>query len=687
MRNVTMSSPPSSSASDSTVLNGRYRLLATLAAGGMATVYKGQDTLLNRLVAIKILRDRYAVDPQFVQSFRAEAQAAANLNHPNIVTIFDVGRDVIAGQERQYIVMELVDGQDLKQALRARTIGGHGFSIDEAADIARQVCEGVGYAHRRGLAHCDLKPQNVLITADGRVKVTDFGIARAFTTLVDGGEHSDVVWGTPQYYSPEQATGAAPTPAGDVYSIGVMLYEMLAGRLPFEARDPTALAQMHLTQQPPPLPALNPNVTPQLEGIVMRALAKDPAQRYRDADQFARILAAYGLQGEQPTMVNMPAVRPSIPAAAPLARKPPQSVASPPPAPVRSPITDTIPGQITRDRGGFDLGVWLLGALALLCVLGLIPLYLLVYQAYAAPPPAAALPSGPVTTINNAATTIPAPGTPQPVSVPALIGQPLTEAGGALAAVGLNSSVVEERPGAGYTQTVVLEQLTPPGTLVPLGTVIELVVAKVGESRQVPADLIGRTLDAGLSQTLAAIGWNVVVTDAMHFSPAGTILAIEPPGGSQLAVSDTLTVTVSTGGRLDLDVSMPPITLESVTLARDTFVPGQTVQFKVNWRADAAVGQDYNVGWYLFTPDNATVLAQGADRAPQNNGLPAPTSAWSAGTRVEDTYALQLPANLSPGTYPLQIGLYSGPARLRVVDPGRTIASNDLVVLAVITVQ
>lgn len=683
------------------MLNGRYRLLSTLAAGGMATVYKGQDTLLNRLVAVKILRDRYAGDPQFIQRFREEAQAAANLNHPNIVTIYDVGRDMLAGQERHYIVMELVEGHDLKQALRSNAVSGGGFPIDEAVSIARQVCEGVGYAHRRGLAHCDLKPQNVLITGDGRVKVTDFGIARAYTASLNTGERSDMVWGTPQYYAPEQATGAAPTPASDVYSIGVMLYEMLAGRLPFEARDGATLAQMHLTQPPAPLHALNPNVTPQLEAIVMRALAKDPAQRFRDADQFARALAAYALQGDEPTMVNMPAVRPAAlapataasranpPAApAPATKPPPQSVASPAPAPARSPITDTIPGQAvtqaSRDRGGLDVGVWLLGALALLCVLGLVPLYLLVYQAYAAPPPAAAPATGPITAVIN---TTPAPDAPQPVNVPAVVGQPLTDAGSALAALGLNVSVIEERPTSGYTQTTVVEQRTAPGTLLPPGSVIELVVAKAPELRTVPADLVGRSFDDALSQTLSTLGWTVVITDAFALSPAGTILALSPPGGSQLAVSDTLTVTVSTGGRVDIGASMPPITLESATLGREAFVPGQTVQFGVRWRADAPVGRDYNVGWYLFAPDGATVLVQGVDRMPQNNGLPAPTSAWTTGTVVDDTYALQLPASLQPGRYPIQIGLYSGADRLRVTDPGRTVAPNDLVVVAVIDVQ
>jgi serine/threonine-protein kinase len=198
------------------LLGNRYRLLSVLAEGGMAVVYRGRDTLLDRPVAVKLLRDALAADPQFAQRFRREAQAAANLNHPNIVTIYDVGCDSWAGRERHYIVMELVDGQDLKQLIASRAAAGQPLNIGEAVSIARQICAGVAHAHQRGLVHCDLKPQNILITADGRAKVTDFGIARAYAGELSAGQRTDVVWGSPHYYAPEQAAGAVPTPASDV---------------------------------------------------------------------------------------------------------------------------------------------------------------------------------------------------------------------------------------------------------------------------------------------------------------------------------------------------------------------------------------------------------------------------------------------------------------------------------------
>jgi len=647
------------------LLGNRYRLLSALAEGGMAVVYRSQDTLLNRPVAIKVLRDALAADPQFSRRFRQEAQAVANLNHPNVVTIYDVGRDAQAGRERHYIVMELVDGQDLKQFLRSRVAAGQPLNIYEAVSIARQVCEGVGHAHQRGLVHCDLKPQNVLMTADGRAKVTDFGIARAYAGEPRAGQRTEPVWGSPHYYAPEQAAGAAPTPASDVYSIGVLLYELLTGRLPFESDDPLQLAYMHLTADPPPPHELNPAVPAQLERIVLRALAKDPAQRYRDADQLAQALAGYMSQGQAQTMINL------LPVRSPFATVPLSPLAAPPARPLLDPLAAD--SEATRAP---DVLLWLLAAVAFLCVIGLVPLYLLVYQAYQTP----ALPAEP--------TLIPPPTLlPQAqVMVPDLVGKPPEAIKEQLAALGLEVRVVEERADSQGAPRVIAQRPAA-GALVAPGTAIEVVVSKPPEGREVPADLVGRLLDNALVQSLSQLGWNVAVTEALDFSPEATILRTEPPAGAKLLPGQTLTLTVSTGGRVLLNVDMRPVILESVTLSRASYAPGQTVQFRVRWRAMQSVGRDYNVGWYLFAPDRAAVLAQGDDRAPMHNGLPAPTSLWVAGTVVEDTYALRIPGDLPPGVYPLLIGMYAGSERLVVVNPGRATAINDLVVLHTIAVR
>src|SRR5512139_2438257 len=214
------------------LLNKRYQLLERFGSGGMALIYRARDTLLGRYVAIKILRDDQPHSPEFDRQFQNEARAAANLSHPNIVTVYDYGLE----DGRPFIVMELVPGTDLKSLLRKR---GR-FTVEEGIPLVVQACAGIGYAHRAGLVHCDVKPHNMLVTPDMRLKVGDFGIARALATIHPD-EHSEVVWGSPLYFSPEQAAGLAPTPASDVYSLGVVLYEMLTGKTPFIATRPEIL--------------------------------------------------------------------------------------------------------------------------------------------------------------------------------------------------------------------------------------------------------------------------------------------------------------------------------------------------------------------------------------------------------------------------------------------------------------
>jgi serine/threonine-protein kinase len=361
----------------------------------MAVVYKAQDLSLGRLVAIKMLRQSLIHDEDFLARFQQEARAAANLAHPNIVTVHDFGNH----EERYYIVMEYIEGKDLKTLIKE----SGPFSIERALDLVIQMCAGLGYAHRAGLIHCDVKPQNVLVTADGRVKITDFGIARALATLRPG-ETTDVVWGSPQYYSPEQAAGEHPTPASDVYSIGVVMYEMLAGRLPFVASNQQALTLMHLRDEPPHLSLFNPAVPETLELIVHKVLAKEPAARYRTADQLGRILIAYRQQGEAwtgaqftagapaatPAVSHAPGTPPAAPAAAAL-RPAPVNPAEAHAAPTRRKIAEvTVPAAQAESEApeapegevGLDWIAVGLGFAAFIAVAGLIPLWLLVLDKY-----------------------------------------------------------------------------------------------------------------------------------------------------------------------------------------------------------------------------------------------------------------------------------------------------------------
>lgn len=286
---------------DRVLLNNRYILEKPLGKGGMATVYRARDQMLERTIAIKLLREDYSSDSDFRSRFHQEAKAAANLIHPNIVTVHDFGMD----SGRLYIVMEYVPGSDLNSLLQRR---GR-FTVDETLPLIRQACAGIGYAHRAGLIHCDVKPHNFLITPDNRLKVTDFGIARALETIL-GDENEQVVWGSPQYFSPEQAAGKPTSPASDVYSLGVVIFYMLTGRLPFTAGTASEMAQLHRQAQPPNPSHYNPAIPQPLEEIILKILSKEPSQRYRTADQLGRVLIALSesLPHQNQILANRPEV-------------------------------------------------------------------------------------------------------------------------------------------------------------------------------------------------------------------------------------------------------------------------------------------------------------------------------------------------------------------------------------------
>ncbi len=257
------------------VFNERYRLKEKIGSGGMADVYLADDLLLGREVAVKVLHPQFASDPSFIQRFRHEAQAAANLNHPNIVNIYDWGNE----EELYYIVMEYVEGRDLKEILK-----NEGRILPErAAEIAAEICAALQFAHRHNLVHRDIKPHNVFITSLGQVKVMDFGIARERNG--GGMTQTGVVMGTPQYISPEQAQGLQVDGRSDIYSLGVVLYEMLTGRVPFDDPSPVTVAYKHVREDPVPPSVIDPEIPPTLEAIVMKAMAKNPANRFQTAQE------------------------------------------------------------------------------------------------------------------------------------------------------------------------------------------------------------------------------------------------------------------------------------------------------------------------------------------------------------------------------------------------------------------
>jgi serine/threonine-protein kinase len=354
---------------EGTLLNNRYQLLEPLGSGGMSDIFRARDLMLERSVAIKVLHEDYSNDAAFQQRFRQEARAAANLSHPNIVTVHDFGLD----HGQLFIVMEHIPGKDLKTLLRQR---GR-FSVEEAIPLMVQACAGIGYAHRAGLVHCDIKPHNMIVTPDGRLKVTDFGIARALSTIMPD-ERADVVWGSPQYFSPEQATGEAPSPASDVYSLGIVLYEVLTGALPFTAPTSEELARMHLEAAPIPPSEYVPDLPAALEQIVLKVLSKEPAARYRTADQLGRVLLRFGTQRD----VQPPPL--SLTSEATITHQRPETQPThigqtPPPVPILSEPSLPAPDYSMPD---IDWTAVALGLLALIAVGGLVPFWIYIFFLY-----------------------------------------------------------------------------------------------------------------------------------------------------------------------------------------------------------------------------------------------------------------------------------------------------------------
>jgi len=329
-----------------TLLNERYQLQTTLGTGGMAQVFRALDITLERPVAVKILKTDVSSDPQAQERFRQEAKAIANLTHPNIVTLHDFGYD----QGVLFFVMEYLPGSNLKQLIKQKGA----FTAYEALPLMIQVCAGLGFAHRTNVVHCDVKPHNVIVTDDRRVKVTDFGISRVIQSTEHEDQLEEVVWGSPLYFAPEQAMGKQPSPASDVYSAGVTFYEMLTGRPPFVAKTAERLARLHIEEAPADPRVYSPDLPEELSLVILKVLSKEPSNRYRNGDQFATVLRSIYDQ-----------TRP-LKTALPSGKRPARYTTSKPDKAAKSSILEE----------GINWTNFLLGLLAVVLVGGLIPFWL-----------------------------------------------------------------------------------------------------------------------------------------------------------------------------------------------------------------------------------------------------------------------------------------------------------------------
>jgi beta-lactam-binding protein with PASTA domain len=541
---------------DNALVDSRYRIVRRIGSGGMADVYSAEDTHLGRQVALKVLHRRFAQDQEFVERFRREASAAAGLQHPNVVNVFDRGRH----DGTYYIAMEHLPGRTLKEIVEAEAP----LAQERVVDFGLQILQAAGFAHRHGVIHRDFKPHNVIVDDHAHAKVTDFGIARAGASEMT---ETGSIMGTAQYLSPEQAQGHAVTATSDLYSIGVMLYEMLAGRLPFEGESAVSIALKHLSEPPTPISQIRPDVHPALESVVMAALAKDPARRWQTAEDFGEALAAAGAQ---------------------LGTAPPPSdtsVFAPVPAPVPAGVDGDTPPPLAPvtepERKKKRRWPWF--------AIGLLTLALVGFLTYLA-----------VSALTAAETR----------EVPRVVGRQLVEARAVLERAGFQveetrvrsdvdfDQVLDQDPNPGEEaeegSTVVLEVSGGPGTvLVPTvrnlpqgqaideleerglranvdrlssedvraglalrtvpgagteverGERIQLFISSGPELVAVPA-VIGFSRDSAEAQ-ISEAGLVPAVQEAESEEPEGEVISQDPSAGSELRLGSTVTITVSTG--------------------------------------------------------------------------------------------------------------------------------------------
>jgi eukaryotic-like serine/threonine-protein kinase len=545
-----------------TVVDGRYRVLHRLGSGGMAEVYCAQDLQLGRKVALKILYRRFAEDGEFVERFRREASSAAGLQHQHVVAVYDRGEY----DGTYYIAMEYLEGRSLKTIIQQEAP----LDPDRAVDLTIQVLRAARFAHRRGIIHRDLKPHNVIVDADGRAKVTDFGIARAGASDMT---QTGSIMGTAQYLSPEQAQGHAVSAASDIYSIGIMLYELLTGRVPFEGESAVTVALKQVHERATPPSAYNPAVTPELEEAVMRALEKDPARRYPDADAF--IAALQAARDGTATAVLAPV----------------------PPPPLEPPSEAYIyPEEPLAPREPRDGGRWWLWLLAVLvAALGLAAVLLLpgtqkvgvptvvgadqanaeaklrqdgfrvdTVQKTAEQPAGQVIgqdPTGGTKAKKGSTVTLTVSAGPQQVAVPQVVGLTVSSARGRLQKVGLQASEREENSDTVAEGRVISVSPTE-GQKVDKGSSVTLVVSSGKPQVQVP-DVVGKSFDEAQS-TLQAAGFKVTRVDKESDKDPGTVLSQNPRSGGRIDAGSTIALTVA---KAPSQVPVPDVTGEDAPTA------------------------------------------------------------------------------------------------------------------------
>ena len=505
--------------SSPTTVGGRYELGEPLGKGGMAEVRRAVDQRLGRSVAVKQLRADLAVDPTFQARFRREAQSAAGLNHPTIVAVYDTGEEIdpLSGVSIPYIVMELVEGQTLRDVLRE----GRKILPERALELTQGVLEALSYSHKAGIVHRDIKPANVMLTTNGGVKVMDFGIARAVADTSATMTQTAAVIGTAQYLSPEQARGETVDARSDLYSTGCLLYELLAGRPPFVGDSPVSVAYQHVREAPVPPSQLDPELTPEIDAVVLKALAKDPDDRYQSAGEMRADIARL-LSGEQTTAQRTTAVVPlAAGAMAAAAYDTPTHVAGPPTALPPQEVEEAEYEEEEPQKSRVGLAILIAALIVLALGVGGWALYRVLNP----------------------------PNTVTMVEVPSVLGYTEQQARDQLTANNLQVEVKKEN-GDKESKGTITAQDPVGSTEVAENSTVTITLNEGPKTGTIPDGLVGQDVDE-VKNALDELKFSNVNTVAAKSEDSGTqpgeVISISPKEGSAVPLDSKITVRYATG--------------------------------------------------------------------------------------------------------------------------------------------